>query len=139
VTLALLGILVSLEAEIGGILPLGDQHKYPPPSTSKVKVERNNNISITMAKRILLIGASKHIGFHVLEELALQPDKYTLFVLARSAAAAIAPFKGKESVTFIQGDAKDENVVGNAINSTMNGDVDFVVVSVGISPFFFGD
>ena len=88
-----------------------------------------------MAKRVLLIGASKHIGFHVLEELASQPEKYTLFVLARSAAATIAPFNGKENVTFIQGDAKDETIVSNAINSTMNGDVDFIVVTVGISPF----
>jgi NAD(P)-dependent dehydrogenase (short-subunit alcohol dehydrogenase family) len=89
-----------------------------------------------MTKRILLIGASKHIGYHVLEELAPQPEKYTLFVLARSAAATIVPFNGKENVTFIQGDAKDETIVSNAINSTMNGDVDFVVVTVGISSFF---
>jgi nucleoside-diphosphate-sugar epimerase len=89
-----------------------------------------------MAKRILLIGASKHIGFHVLEELAPQPEKYTLFVLARSSAATIAPFEGKENVTFIQGDAKDENIVSNAINSAMNGNVDVVVVTVGIPPFW---
>ena len=88
-----------------------------------------------MAKRILLIGASRHIGFHILEELAPQPEKYTLFVLARSAAATIAPFNGKENVAFIQGDAKDEKIVSNAINSTMNGDVDFVVVTVGIPAF----
>jgi NAD(P)-dependent dehydrogenase (short-subunit alcohol dehydrogenase family) len=85
-------------------------------------------------KRILLIGASKHIGFHVVEYLAPQPDKYALFVLARSAASSIANFKGKENVTFIQGDAKDEKTISDAINSTMNGNVDFVIASVGILP-----
>ena len=83
------------------------------------------------AKRILLIGASKHIGFHVLKELAPWSEKYTLFVLARSAAATIAPFKGKENVTFIQGDAKDEETVRKTIISTMKGQVDYVVVTVG--------
>ena len=85
-------------------------------------------------KRILLIGASKHIGFHVVEYLATEPDKYTLFVLARSPASSIANFKGKENVTFIQGDAKDEKTVSDVINSTMNGNVDFVIASVGILP-----
>jgi len=87
-------------------------------------------------KRILLLGASKHIGFHVVEYLAPNPEKYSLFVLARSAASTIAEFKGKENVTFIQGDAKDEKVVSNAIHSTMNGQVDFVIVTVGMDPRF---
>jgi nucleoside-diphosphate-sugar epimerase len=87
-------------------------------------------------KRILLLGASKHIGFHVVEYLAPQPEKYSLFVLARSSASTIAEFEGKENVTFIQGDAKDENVVSNAIHSTMNGQVDFVIVTVGIDSHF---
>jgi NAD(P)-dependent dehydrogenase (short-subunit alcohol dehydrogenase family) len=82
-------------------------------------------------KRILLIGASKNIGFHVLETLAPQPDKYALFVLARSPEAKIAPFEGKDNVTFIQGDAKDEEVVADAVNNTMKGDVDFILISVG--------
>lgn len=85
-------------------------------------------------KRILLLGASKHIGYHVLELLAPQPDIYTLFVFARSAPATIAPFNGKENVTFIQGDAKDENALGKAITSDMNGQVDFVIFTVGKNP-----
>jgi NAD(P)-dependent dehydrogenase (short-subunit alcohol dehydrogenase family) len=84
------------------------------------------------AKRILLIGASRHIGYHVLEYLAPQPEKYALFVLARSPADKIAEFEGKKNVTFIQGDAKDKTVVNDAINNTMNGNVDFIVISVGI-------
>lgn len=86
-------------------------------------------------KRILLLGASKHIGLHVVEYLAPEPEKYTLFVLARSAASSIAEFKGKENVTFIQGDAKDEKVVGDVITTTMNGEVDFVIVTVGMILF----
>jgi short-subunit dehydrogenase len=88
-------------------------------------------------KRVLLLGASKHIGYHVLELLAPQPDKYSLFVLARSAAATIAPFQGKENVTFIQGDATDENTVSKVITSDMNGQVDFVIVTVGTVPPYF--
>ena len=83
------------------------------------------------AKRILLLGASKHIGFHLLEYLAPQPEKYTCFVIARTAAEKIAQFKGKENVTFIQGDAKDVKTVSEAINSTMNEQIDFAVVTVG--------
>src|SRR5271155_5276175 len=86
------------------------------------------------AKRILCLGASKHIGYHVLEFLAPQTEKYTLFVLARSAPETIKPFKGKENITFIQGDATDLNTVENAIHSTMKGNVDFVIVTVGNSP-----
>jgi short-subunit dehydrogenase len=84
-----------------------------------------------MAKRILLIGASKHIGFHILEDIASQKDQYELFVLARTAKERIADFKGKENVTFIQGDAKDQNNVNNVINSTMQGRVDYIVVTIG--------
>jgi NAD(P)-dependent dehydrogenase (short-subunit alcohol dehydrogenase family) len=87
-----------------------------------------------MAKRILLLGASKHIGFHVLEELAPQPEKYQLFVIARTPAARIAEFPGKTNVTFVQGDAKDETTVSNVIYDTMQGRVDYVVVTVGILP-----
>ena len=83
------------------------------------------------AKRILLLGASKHIGYHVLDFLAPQPEKYTLFVLARSAPDTIAPFKGKENVTFIQGDAKNQTTVSDAVNSTMQGNVDFVISTIG--------
>jgi short-subunit dehydrogenase len=88
-------------------------------------------------KRILLLGASKNIGYHVLELLAPEPEKYTLFVFARSAAVNIAPFGGKENVTFIQGDAKDETALGNAITSDMNGQVDFVIFTVGRVPHLF--
>lgn len=89
-----------------------------------------------MAKRILLLGASKHIGFHVLEELAPQPEKYQLFVIARTPAVNVANFPGKENVRFIQGDAKDQATVSKAIYETMQGNVDYVVVSVGSSPAF---
>ena len=85
------------------------------------------------AKRILLLGGSKHIGYHILEFLAPQPEKYALFVLARSAPDTIKAFKGKENVTFIQGDAKDSNTLNKAINSTMQGNVDFVISTVGNS------
>ena len=84
-----------------------------------------------MAKRILLLGASKHIGFHVLEELAPQPENYQLFVIARTPAARIADFPGKQNVRFIQGDAKDEQTVSNVIYDIMQGRVDYVVVTVG--------
>ena len=84
-----------------------------------------------MSKRILLIGASKHIGFHILEDIACQKDRYELFVLARTAKERIADFKGKENVTFIQGDAKDQNNVDNVINFTMQGKVDYIVITVG--------
>ena len=83
------------------------------------------------AKRILLLGASKHIGYHVLELLAPHPEKYALFALARSAPDSIAPFKGKDNVTFIQGDAKNQTTVSNVVNSTMRGNVDFVISTVG--------
>jgi short-subunit dehydrogenase len=86
------------------------------------------------AKRILCLGASKNIGYHVLEFLAPQPEKYTLFVLARSSPETITPFKGKENVTFIQGDGTDLKTVENAIHSTMQGNVDFVIVTVGTFP-----
>jgi len=86
------------------------------------------------AKRILCLGASKHIGYHVLEFLAPQPEKYSLFVLARSAPETIKPFKGKENVTFIRGDATDLKTVNNVIHETMQGNVDFVIVTVGNSP-----
>jgi len=86
-----------------------------------------------MAKRVLLIGASKHIGFHILEEIASQKDKYELFVLARTPKDRIAEFNGKDNVTFIQGDAKDLNTVTNAINVTMQGKVDYIVITVGIA------
>ena len=84
-------------------------------------------------KRILLLGASKHIGYHILEELAPKKDEYALFVIARTPSDKIKPFNGKENVTFISGDAKDPQIVGNAVNSTMNGDVDFVIITVGIT------
>jgi len=87
-----------------------------------------------MAKRILLLGASKHIGFHVLEELAPQPENYQLFVIARTPAARIADFPGKQNVRFIQGDAKDEQTVSNVIYDIMQGRVDYVVVTVGNPP-----
>ena len=83
-------------------------------------------------KRILLIGASKHIGFHCLEFLAPHPDKYTLFVLARTPSDKVVQFKGKENVTFIQGDATDQTQVEKALYETMNGNVDFIVSTVGI-------
>jgi NAD(P)-dependent dehydrogenase (short-subunit alcohol dehydrogenase family) len=86
------------------------------------------------AKRILLIGASKNIGYHILEYLAPQPDKYALFVLARTPAAKIVPFEGQENVTFVQGDGRDETTVGNVIHSTMQGNVDFVIITVGRRP-----
>jgi len=86
-------------------------------------------------KRVLLIGASKHIGYHVLETLARQPEKYSCYVLARTPAAKITPFKGKENVTFIQGDAKDQKTVTNAIHA-MNGNIDFVIVTIGAALVF---
>lgn len=86
---------------------------------------------MTNSKRILCIGASKHIGYHVLEYLAPEPEKYQLFVLARTPAEKIVPFKGKENVTFIQGDAKNEETVKRVITSEMQGRVDFVVITVG--------
>ena len=88
-----------------------------------------------MAKRILLLGASKHIGLHVLEELAPQPENYQLFVIARTPADKIEVFPGKENVHFIQGDAKDEQTVSNAIYGIMQGQVDYVVMTVGSLPF----
>jgi len=88
-----------------------------------------------MVKRVLLIGASKHIGFHILEDIASQKDTYELFVLARTPKNRIAEFKGKENVTFIQGDAKDQSNVNNVINVTMQGNVDYIVITVGIFPF----
>jgi NAD(P)-dependent dehydrogenase (short-subunit alcohol dehydrogenase family) len=87
-----------------------------------------------VAQRILLVGGSKHIGFHILEFLAPQTEKYALFVLARTPADKIAPFSGKENVTFIQGDATDEATVNDVVTSTMKGDVDFVIMTVGIPP-----
>ena len=87
-------------------------------------------------KRILLLGASKHIGYHIVEELAPQKSEYALFVIARTPADKITQFKGKENVTFIQGDAKDTQTVSNVVNSTMGGDVDFVIITVGISLLF---
>ena len=87
---------------------------------------------MTNQKRILCIGASKHIGYHILEYLAPEPVKYQLFVLARTPAEKIVPFKGKENVTFIQGDAKNEETVKRVITSEMQGRVDFVVITVGI-------
>ena len=86
-----------------------------------------------MGKRVLLIGASKHIGFHILEDIANLKDEYELFVLARTPRERIPEFKGKENVTFIQGDAKDQNKVDNVINVTMQGNVDYIVITVGIS------
>ena len=83
-------------------------------------------------KRILCIGASKHIGYHILEDLAPQPDKYQLFVLARTPADKIAPFLGKENVNFIQGDGKDEDTVRRVLTSDMESRADFVVITVGI-------
>jgi hypothetical protein len=91
------------------------------------------NMVSSTPKRILLLGASKHIGYHVLEQLAPESDKYTLFVLARSASSTITPFKGKENITFIQGDAKDQTTMEKVISSTMNGQVDFIVSTVGTS------
>jgi short-subunit dehydrogenase len=82
-------------------------------------------------KRILCIGASAHIGYHILEDLAPQPDKYELFVLARTPADKITPFKGKENVKFIQGDAKDEPTVRKVLTSDMQGRVDYIVITVG--------
>jgi NAD(P)-dependent dehydrogenase (short-subunit alcohol dehydrogenase family) len=82
-------------------------------------------------KRILLIGASKNIGFHCLEFLAPHPDKYTCFVLARTPADKVALFDGKTNVTFIQGDATDQNVVEHALYDVMRGNVDFIVCTVG--------
>jgi nucleoside-diphosphate-sugar epimerase len=86
---------------------------------------------VNAAKRVLLIGASKHIGYHVLEMLATQPDEYTLFVLARTPAASIAPFKGKENVTFVKGDAKDLTTVKDILQNTMNGNIDYIICTVG--------
>jgi len=87
----------------------------------------------TTPKRILCIGASKNIGYHILEDLAPQPERYQLFVLARTPAEKIAPFNGKENVRFIQGDGKDEDTVRRVITVDMQGRVDFVVITVGIS------
>lgn len=84
-------------------------------------------------KRILLLGASKHIGFHCLEFLAPHPDKYTLFVLARTPANQVASFNGKENVVFIKGDATDQATVENAIYTIMNGRIDVIVCTVGSS------
>lgn len=78
-----------------------------------------------------MIGASKHIGFHILEDIASQKDTYELFVLARTPKERIVEFKGKENVTFIQGDAKDQNKVNSVLNNTMQGNVDYIVVTVG--------
>ena len=82
-----------------------------------------------------MLGASKHIGYHILEYIASETDKYTLFVLARTPAAKIESFQGKENVTFIQGDARDESTVSKIFNETMQGNVDFVIVTVGILVF----
>jgi hypothetical protein len=84
-----------------------------------------------MAKRILLLGASKHIGLHVLEDLAPHPLQYQCFVIARTPADRIATFPGKENVRFIAGDAKDEKTVSKVIFETMQGRVDYVVMTVG--------
>jgi len=83
-------------------------------------------------KRILCIGASKNIGYYILEELAPQRDQCQLFVLARTPASNIQPFVGKENVTFISGDAKNEETVNKVINSDMQGQVDYIVITVGI-------
>jgi len=84
-----------------------------------------------MVKRILLLGGSKHIGFHILEDIASQKDLYKLFVLARTPGDKVAAFPGKENVTFIQGDATDFKTVSNAVNDTMGGKIDFVIMTVG--------
>ena len=84
-----------------------------------------------MVKRILLLGASKNIGLHVLEEIAPQKDLYELFVLARTPGDKVVAFPGKENVTFIQGDATDLKTVSDAVNNIMGGNVDFVVMTVG--------
>jgi short-subunit dehydrogenase len=86
---------------------------------------------VNAAKRVLLIGASKHIGYHVLEMLATQPDEYALFVLARTPAASIASFKGKENVTFVKCDAKDLTTVKDILQNTMNWDIDYIICTVG--------
>jgi NAD(P)-dependent dehydrogenase (short-subunit alcohol dehydrogenase family) len=82
-------------------------------------------------KRILCIGASKHIGYHILEELAPKPDQYKLFVLARTPSDKISAFNGKENVTFISGDAKNEETVRRVVETEMQGQVDYVLITVG--------
>jgi short-subunit dehydrogenase len=83
-------------------------------------------------KQILCIGASKNIGYHILERLAPKSEQYKLFVLARTPASSITPFVGKDNVTFVSGDAKKEENIRKVINSDMQRKVDYVVISVGI-------
>jgi fibrillarin-like rRNA methylase len=97
-----------------------------------INIRSNQTKSIEMAQRILLIGASKNIGYHILQDLAPQPTKYTLHVLARSNPSTIPPFKGKENITFIQGDAKDPTTIQNTITSI--GTPDYIIITVGNPP-----
>jgi nucleoside-diphosphate-sugar epimerase len=82
-------------------------------------------------KTILLIGASKHIGFHILEDIAPNKDNYSLHVLARTQSSSIPNFKGKENITFIQGDAKDPTTIQNTIASIPK--LDYIIITVGTS------